>query len=64
MSRGRPANIIPSDRINLHLPVDIKSRLDLHLFSSVEGRIPKGAYSKFFEERVREFFARIDEAAK
>ncbi len=56
MSRGRPASIIPSERINLHLPADIKARLDLHLFSEVEGRIPKGAYTKFFEPLVRDFF--------
>ena len=58
--RGAPPKIIPSERINLHIPADIKARLDIHLFSDVEARIPKGAYSKFFEARLREFFAKVD----
>jgi hypothetical protein len=58
--RGRPPKVIPSERINLHLPADIKARLDVHLFSDVEGRIPKGAYSVFFEDCTRKFFAEFD----
>jgi len=33
------------------------TRLDLLLFSESEGRIPKGAYTAFFEARLREFFS-------
>jgi hypothetical protein len=44
--------------MNLHLPEDIRAKLDVYLFSAVEGRVPKGAYQAFFIERINEFFAR------
>lgn len=59
MARGAPVKIIPSERINLHIPADIKAKLDLHLFSEAEGRIPKGAYSKFFEPILRDYFSKV-----
>lgn len=59
--RGRPPNVIPSMRINLLLPADIKARLDLHLFSEVECCIPKGAYARFFETLTRDFFSKLDQ---
>jgi hypothetical protein len=62
MSRGRPSKLIPSERLGVYIPRDLKVRIDLHLFSEVEGRVPSGAYSKFAEERFREFFNKIDEA--
>jgi hypothetical protein len=33
------------------------ARVDLLLFSELESRVPKGAYQKFFNERLREFFS-------
>jgi hypothetical protein len=35
----------------------LMARLDLHLWSEVEGRVPKGGYQRFFNERLREFFS-------
>ena len=64
MPRGRKPNLVPSTRLELALPTDIRSRLDLHLFSEVEGRIPQGAYTTFFEQRLREFFKSIDQGVK
>jgi hypothetical protein len=55
---SRPPNIQRPVAMNLHLPEDIRTRLDLFLFSTVEGRVPKGAYQAFFIERINEFFAR------
>lgn len=55
---SRPYNIIRPTKLTLHLPEDVRAKLDLLLFSSVEGRIPKGAYQKFFIERINEFFAK------
>lgn len=40
--------------LNLWLPLDVRAKLDLHLVSGLEGRVPYGAYSEFFSERVRE----------
>jgi len=56
MTRGRRPNIEPSVATNLHLPETIRTRLDLILFSELEGRVPKGAYQRFFLERLQEFF--------
>jgi len=57
MTRGRPRAINPSRALTTHLDEAWMARLDLHLFSEVEGRVPKGAYQAFFNERLREFFA-------
>lgn len=56
MTRGRRPNIEPSVATNLHLPESLRTRLDLILFSALEGRVPKGAYQRFFMERLQEFF--------
>lgn len=42
--------------LKLMLPESERTRLDLHLFSALEGRVPQGAYQNFFRERIREFF--------
>jgi len=52
----RPRNIIPSIQVCIMLPEDVKGRLDLLLFSEVEGRIPLGAYQNFLVARIQEFF--------
>lgn len=56
MPRGRPPLAEPSVSTNLHLPESMRTRLDLLLFSPLEGRVPKGAYQRFFLERLHEFF--------
>ena len=53
---SRRPNIIPSVMLNVALPQDIHTQLTLHLFSELEGRVPLGAYQRFFIERIREFF--------
>lgn len=40
----------------LKLPESERARLDLFLFSELEGRVPKGKYQEFFRERMVEFF--------
>jgi hypothetical protein len=52
----RPRNAIPRERINLHLPEDVRGRLDLHLVSESTQKVPQGAYQRFFTERVHEYF--------
>lgn len=56
MTRGRRPNVEPSIATNLHLPETVRTRLDLILYSEVEQRVPKGAYQRFFLERLQEFF--------
>lgn len=52
-------NIIRSEKITIALPEDRLAKLSLHLFSQVEGRVPKGAYQKFFVDRIDEYFAKL-----
>lgn len=42
--------------LKLMLPESERARLDLHLFSPLEGRVPQGAYQTFFRELMRQFF--------
>lgn len=48
--------IIRPTKLTLMLPEDIRAKLDLHLYSTVEGRVPFGAYQRFFIERITEYF--------
>ena len=43
-------------RLDLRLPESWRTRLDLLLFSEVEGRVPQGRYQEFFLSRMKEFF--------
>ncbi len=51
-----PRKLMRPTELCLVLPEDERARLDLHLWSEVEGRVPKGQYQAFFVERLREFF--------
>jgi hypothetical protein len=55
--RGRPKLAVPSRSLNTHLDEALMARLDLELFSPLESRVPKGAYQKFLNDRLREYFA-------
>ena len=43
-------------KFHASLPEDLKARLDLHLYSEIEGCIPRGALSNLMAQLVREFF--------
>lgn len=64
MTAGRPPRILRPVKMTIYLPEDVKAKLDLHLFSAIEGRVPHGNYSNFLTERVREFFDVASPAAK
>jgi hypothetical protein len=51
------ASIIRPVKLTTTFPEDIRVRLDLHLFSEIEQRVPKGAYQAFLVERIRKFFS-------
>lgn len=57
---SRPPNIIPPTRLTLRLPEDVRARLDLYLWSELEGRVPFGRYQEFFLARIREFFDSLE----
>ena len=56
---GRPRNVNPARSLNTHLDEELMARLDLHLFSDVEGRVPKGAYQTFLNARLSQYFSSV-----
>ena len=59
---SRRPNVIPPTRLTLRLPEDVRAKLDLHLFSELEGRVPQGRYQEFFLARIKEYFDRLKES--
>ncbi len=56
----RTAAVEKSAPLNLKLEEGLLAKLTLFLYSEAEGRVPVGAYKRFFEERILEFFQRIE----
>jgi hypothetical protein len=52
----RPKRTIRTVVLKAALSEDLAARVQLHLFSEVEGKIPLGAYQLFFTELVSRFF--------
>lgn len=61
---ARPKSLTPSEKIHISLRSDLSLRLQLFLTQPATGRVPPGAYAKFFNARVEEFFARVEQATK
>jgi hypothetical protein len=57
---GRPRKTTPQIRVGFTLPQDLVNKVDSHLKSDVENRVPHGDKSKFFEMLTREFFQRLE----
>ena len=49
MPRGRPPSPNPTIPLEVALDPVLRTRLDLLLHSEVEGRVPRGAYKRFFD---------------
>lgn len=52
----RKAKLDAPMQMCLKLPTSVRTKLDLHLYSELEQRVPMGAYQEFFIERIRDFF--------
>ena len=52
----KPKNIIPSQQLNVALPLPLYVKLGVHLYSELEQRIPHGAYSRFLINLLQGFF--------
>lgn len=50
---GRPKNVIKSVEKNISIPEDVVCRIDLQLFSELEGRVPHGAWSRLVTKLLR-----------
>lgn len=49
----RPRKAIRPIEKNISLPEDIVARVDLELFSEVEGKVPFGAWQRYVEGLIR-----------
>ena len=52
----RPRNATPRRHLHITIPEDIGAKLELHLYSEAEQRVPYQAWQRFFEARIKEFF--------
>lgn len=55
---ARPAKTTPSVNINLAVDPDLMAKVRLEVFSEVEGKVPHGAYSGFFNTVLKEYFTK------
>jgi hypothetical protein len=53
---ARPRNVTPSRNLNVRIRAPLLDELSDHLFDELEQAVPYGAFSRFFEERITEFF--------
>jgi len=56
----RPPNIIRPIPLQTSLPEDLRARLDLHLWSNSEMRVPLGAYQKLIVQLLSEYLDRVE----
>lgn len=52
MTRGRPASVRRSSALEVSLDEELRTRLDIKLWSTAENRVPKGAYKAYFDRLV------------
>lgn len=58
----RRPNIEPSVELCLCLPLSERGRLDTHLFSQAEGRVPRGAYQNLFRMLLRDYLDKVEQS--
>jgi len=53
---ARPRKTVRTVPKNICLPEDLVAKLELELYSEVEGKIPFGAQQEFFTKLLRDYF--------
>lgn len=53
---SRRPNPVPSQQLNVALPLPVFTQLSMHLYSELEQRVPLGAYSRFLTDLIRQHF--------
>lgn len=56
----RPPNIIPPTHLRTSLPLDLRARLDMHLWSESEGRVPMGAYQRLLIALLSDYLNKVE----
>ena len=54
----RPRKAIRPVEKNISLPEDLVARVDLELYSDLEGKVPFGAWQRYVERLIREDLAK------
>ena len=57
---ARPASINKPIEKKLSLDAELVAKVELALFSDLEGRVPYGAWSGLIEQLLREYFGRAE----
>ncbi len=57
---AKPKNVIPTIEKKLQISADLCTRMELDLFSDLEGKIPYGAQSEFVNKLLREHYKEQD----
>jgi hypothetical protein len=50
----RTKAVTPKSLLKAWIPQEMRAKLDLKLFSDLEGRVPLGDYSKYVEQLIRQ----------
>lgn len=58
---SRPRNTSRSVDVHVLLPEDLVADISLILFSDLEGRVPYGAFQKFYTQALREYLHKLKE---
>jgi hypothetical protein len=53
---ARPKKLIRTVYKNIAIPEDLAAKVELELYSEVEGKIPFGAQQEFFSRLLRAYF--------
>jgi len=56
----RIKSVNPSVDKHIHLPTDLCARVELELYSDLEGRVPFGAWQTFVTKLIKEHFELIE----
>jgi len=57
----RPRNILRKVQLHVWVTEEVRTRMDLRLYSSIEGRIPFGAHSDFIDSTLGRELDRLDQ---
>lgn len=57
---AKPKNVIPTVEKKLQIASDLCVRMELELFSDLEGKIPYGEQSKLVNQLLRKHFEKLD----
>ena len=57
---AKPKNLIPSVEKKISIEADLCARMELSLYSELEGRIPYGAQSQLINQLLRQHYREVD----